>query len=168
MAHDTVPRFGTKITAPPLGLATSADDGCRVARVACCHVTGGTALPRPATNREYVDEEGGLGQHSDADPGPGGQRRGRHEGLDEPRDGQYDYEAQGHSDGRTSFLSQRGGASSRAWVDPCPEQPEAGGTGNEDRGQLQHPVRQDQSEKERATLVVDHDCADEPHVEHIL
>ncbi len=47
---------------------------------------------------EHVGEEGDLGEDADGDPGPGGQRRGRHERLDDAADGQHhaETESDGH------------------------------------------------------------------------
>ena len=52
-------------------------------------------------------------------------------------------------------------------LDPRPEQPKPHPTGNEHRGQLEQPVRQDQAEEQRAPVVAEHQRGRDADVDHV-
>ena len=123
---------------------------------------------RAAAEHDHVAQEQGLGADPDQDPGPGRQRGRRDERLDHAGHQQRHGHADRDRDRAAALLGQRPGPWQRAGIDDPPAQPQARRRGQEHRGQLEHPVRQDQREELDPPPVRDHHAPDRADIDRIV
>jgi hypothetical protein len=96
---------------------------------------------------EDVGEEGELDEDADGDPGPCRQRRRRDEPLDQTGDDEQQGAPEDEGDGPPALFRERVGAPAVTGGEhgPADAQPRSGGDG--DGGQLEQPVRRDETEE---------------------